>query len=179
MKRYLSGLVTGVVLCVVVPLFVLAMGWFNVAARAKPGLIERSLAPWAVDRSMSRRAPKTANPVAGAADALSTGLDHYHENCVMCHGAPGIEGSEVSKGLNPKAPHLDDTDLSDGELFWTIKNGVRMTGMPAFGPTHTDDEIWKIVAFVRHLSKLTPSERQALQPSPEEEEHHHGAPDQS
>ena len=179
MKKYLSGVVSGIVLCVVVPLLVLATGWVDFGASAKPGLVERSLAPWAVDHSRSRRAPKMANPYAGAADALSTGLGHYRENCVMCHGAPDIEESEVSQGLNPKAPHLDDTDLSDGELFWTIKNGIRMTGMPAFGPTHTDEEIWKIVAFVRHLSKLTPSERQALEPSPEEEEHHHGEPDPS
>jgi mono/diheme cytochrome c family protein len=51
---------------------------------------------------------------------------------------------------------------TDGELFWVVQNGIRMTGMPAFGPTHKDEEIWKIVAFLRHLPALTPEEEKAL-----------------
>ena len=55
---------------------------------------------------------------------------------------------------------------TDGELFWIVQNGIRMTGMPAFGPTHKDEEIWKIVAFLRHLPALTPEEEKALSPGP-------------
>ena len=93
----------------------------------------------------------------------------------MCHGAPDVDAAELSKGLNPRAPKtLADSDLSDGKLFWIVKHGIRMTPMPAFGPTHSDEEIWKIVAFVRHLSKLTPQERDSLRAATSEEEHHHG-----
>jgi len=125
---------------------------------------------------MEKRAPQSANPSANDPSALEEGLDHYKENCVICHNAPGVPGTEISKGLNPPAPSLDSADvqeLKDGEIFWTIKNGIRMTGMPAFGPTHSDHEIWEIAAFVRHLPKLTNEEKEKLKPAAEEEEHHH------
>jgi mono/diheme cytochrome c family protein len=63
--------------------------------------------------------------------------------------------------------------MGDGELFWTIRQGVRMTGMPAFAPTHSDEEIWKIVTFIRHLPHLTPEEKEKLRSVTEEEAHHH------
>jgi mono/diheme cytochrome c family protein len=75
----------------------------------------------------------------------------------------------LAKGLNPSAPELQSSDtqaMSDGELFWTVKHGIRMTGMPAFAPTHTDAQIWKIVAFVRHLPNLTPEETAELIKAP-------------
>jgi hypothetical protein len=65
--------------------------------------------------------------------------------------------------------------MRDGELFWVVSNGIRMTGMPAFAPTHKEDEIWKIVAFVRHLPEITKEEQQALKASREEETGHHEA----
>ena len=74
--------------------------------------------------------------------------------CVSCHGAPGVDASEAGDGLNPPAPDLTLPRVqkrTDGELFWLVQNGIRMTGMPAFGTTHKDEEIWKIVAFVRRL----------------------------
>jgi mono/diheme cytochrome c family protein len=153
----------GILLTILVPIFVMATGAINVGADVKPGLVERTLAPWARDCSIERRAPTQKNPYVNDPAAIAAGLDHYHVNCVMCHGAPGVDGSELSKGLNPRAPSLaKEDDTSDGELFWIIKHGIRMTPMPAFGPTHTDEEIWKIVAFIRHLPNLTPQERDTL-----------------
>jgi len=102
--------------------------------------------------------------------------------CFGCHGAPGHELSEIAQGLNPKPPKLDAEDVqagSDAELYWVVKNGLRMTGMPAFGPTHEDKELWSIVAFLRRLPKLKPQEYDAmveaagLQKGEEEHEHHH------
>ena len=160
----LLSFVAGVLVSLVVPILVLATGAINVGADVKPGLIERTLAPWARDRSVAMRAPNEKNPFAGDPAAIAVGLDHYRENCVICHGAPGVAGAELSKGLNPPAPSLDEdeNDTPDGELFWVIKHGIRMTPMPAFGPTHTDEEIWKIVAFIRHLPDLTAQERDSL-----------------
>jgi mono/diheme cytochrome c family protein len=154
----------GILVALFAPILVLATGAINVGADVKPGLIERTLGPWARDRSVEERAPKEKNPYAGDPAAIAAGLDHYRVNCVMCHGAPGVEANELSKGLNPPAPSLgkDENDTSDGELFWVIKHGIRMTPMPAFGPTQTDEEIWKIVAFIRHLPNLTAQERDSL-----------------
>ena len=73
--------------------------------------------------------------------------------CEECHGAPGVERSEMGKGLYPRGPKLlwAAKEDSPSELFWITKNGIKMTGMPAFGPTHSDEEIWAIVAFVKKL----------------------------
>ena len=123
---------------------------------------------------MARRAPKENNPYAGEPAAIATGLDQYRNNCVICHGAPGVAGAALSKGINPPAPALGKSgdDTPDGELFWVIKHGIRMTAMPAFGPTHTDEEIWKIVAFIRHLPDLTAPERDTLRAVTGGEAHH-------
>ena len=173
----LLSFVAGILVCLLVPILLLAMGAINMGADVKPGLIERTLAPWAVDRSVAKRAPKEKNPHAGDPAAIATGLDHYRENCLMCHGAPDIAGAELSKGLNPPAPSLDkgENDTPDGELFWFIKHGIRMTAMPAFGPTHTDEEIWKLVAFIRHPPDLTAQERDSLRAGTAKEAHHHTA----
>ncbi|MBK5256694.1 MAG: cytochrome c [Vicinamibacteria bacterium] len=154
----------GILVTLLVPIILLALGAINMGADVTPGLIEKTLAPWALDRSVERRAPKEKNPYAGEPAAIATGLDHYRENCVICHGAPDVAGAELSKGINPPAPSLGEggSDTPDGELFWVIKHGIRMTAMPAFGPTHSDEEIWKLVAFIHHLPALTAPERESL-----------------
>lgn len=94
---------------------------------------------------------------------VRTGLVHYHEMCTTCHGAPGVKISEIGQGLNPDPPELSDVGHdAPEETFWVIKNGIKMTGMPSFGVTHTDDEVWAIVAFVRQMGKLTPQQYQAM-----------------
>lgn len=172
----LLGFLAGILISVALPLVVLALGVLNVGADVPPGPIERTLAGWARDRSVGRRAPQMKGPYDGQPAAIVTGFDHYRDNCVMCHGAPGVAGAELSKGLNPPAPSLgkEENDTPDGELFWVIKHGIRMTPMPAFGPTQTDEEIWKIVAFIRHLPDLTEQERTSLLAATGEGAHHHG-----
>ena len=175
-----AGFFTCVLLTLIVPLLAMAMGMMDMSASAKPGLLEKIFAPWAFTNSMEKRAPDTTNPFANDSSAQASGMDHYRENCVMCHGAPNVEPAELAQGLNPPVPKLDTDDaqsLSDGKLFWIIKNGIRMTGMPAFGETHSDAEIWQIVTFVRHLPKLTDAEGKTLQPPGSDMEHHHEATD--
>ncbi len=165
----------GILVTLLVPIILLAMGAIYMGADVKPGLIERTLAPWSLDRSLAKRAPNEKNPFAGNPAAIATGLDHYRENCVMSHGAPGVEAAELAKGINPPAPSLGKAgdDMSDGELFWIVKHGIRMTAMPAFGPTHTDEEIWKLLAFIHHLPELTAQERDSLGAASGREAHHH------
>lgn len=175
-----AGFLTCVLLTFIVPLLVMALGLMDMSASAKPGLLEKIFAPWAFTNSMEKRAPDAKNPFANNPSVLASGMAHYRENCVTCHGAPNVKPAELAEGLNPPVPmlHTDDAQsLSDGKLFWIIKNGVRMTGMPAFGETHSDEEIWHIVAFVRHLPKITDAERAALksETSGEEQHHHEGA----
>lgn len=178
MKVFL-GILIGWLLMGVLVGFVLWSGAYNVAASNPPGKMEKKLAEFALDHAIARRAPVKTNPFRKPED-VRVGLAHYKSNCVVCHGAPGVEESEFSQGLNPPAPDLTLPSIQetpDGELFWVVSNGIRSTGMPAFSPTHKEDEIWKIVAFVRHLPQITGEEQKILKAGRKEEEHHHGDAD--
>lgn len=175
--KLLLSFILGVIVTLLVPLLVLATGLINMGAANRPGMIEEKLATFALERSMHHRAPRTRNPRGSEPAAIAGGFEHYRDNCLLCHGAPGADTAELAKGLNPPAPALSDPDtqaMTDGELFWTIKFGIRMTGMPGFGPTHSDDEIWQIVSFVRQLPHLSPAEKGKLHAvTGGEGEHHH------
>ncbi len=173
--RVLVGFLLGVLACIVGPLLALWLGLVDMSALPKPGFVETTVGELAFDGWLERTAPTAQDPFAANPKDIAVGMDHYRENCVACHGGPGVDPAELAKGLHPDAPELwkkDSQEMTDGELFWTIKNGVRMTGMPGFGPTHTDQEIWRIVAFVRHLPQLTPGEKAELQSATAEGEHH-------
>jgi len=93
---------------------------------------------------------------------LQSGAGLYTEMCSGCHLAPGMEKTEISQGLYPKAPELfRDPQLSAREQFWMIKHGVKLTAMPAWGKTHSDELIWDMVAFVRQLPKMSAAQYQA------------------
>jgi mono/diheme cytochrome c family protein len=164
--KFLWGVVVGLVGLAVGAGLVLAAGILSVSATVPPSDLERKLASFAVNRSVARRAPKAANPVAATPEALAAGLSHYRAMCVTCHGAAGVDPSAIGEGLNPPAPDLTMPSVqkrTDGELFWLVQNGIRMTGMPAFGPTHDEKDIWTLVTFLRHLPELTPDEEKALE----------------
>ncbi|MCX7015059.1 MAG: cytochrome c [Candidatus Sumerlaeota bacterium] len=179
--RFGAGLLIGALLMALVPLAILATGAIDMSAACPPTFMERGMAPWALDCSMGRHAPRATNPDDNDPNAASAGLEHYRANCVMCHGAPDVNPAELAEGLNPPAPKLETDDaqsLTDGQMFWVVKNGIRMTGMPAFGKTHEDREIWQIVTFLRHLPKLTDDEKHTLELALAEDHHHeesHGA----
>lgn len=186
--KLLVGVVIGLLFPVAAFLVVLALGAYDMSATRPPGLVERIVGGVLADRSIARRAPNTKNPVPPTAEVLRAGLEHYREMCVMCHGAPGIPPGEVGKGLNPPPPNLASADAqegSDGELFEVIARGVRMTGMPAWSRTHSDEQIWQMVAFVRHLPALSPGERallregaggEAHRPAPDHHDQHQHEP---
>ncbi len=123
------------------------------------------------DRSITVRARNVGVP-ANLTDMkrLQSGAGLYTEMCSGCHLAPGLEKSEISQGLYPKAPELfREPQRSAREQFWIIKHGVKLTAMPAWGKTHSDELIWDMVAFVRQLPKMTPAQYQAaLASAPED-----------
>ena len=174
--KFFSGVFVTLLVIVAVGGFIFATGRWNVAATAPPDMIDK-VAPWALDKALERRSKDITDPIAKDAGAIARGMTHYRENCLPCHGAPGIEPAEFHEGLNPSPPDIDAPALqhdTDAELFWVIKNGIRMTGMPAFGGNHKDEEIRDIVAFVRHAPQITDAERQKLKSGEGLEEHHHG-----
>jgi mono/diheme cytochrome c family protein len=167
--KLLMGMVLGVSIVAVAIGFVIAIGAFPVGATVPVSKLEEQVASFALDRSVARRAPRTANPVPGNPETLAKALVHYRAMCVTCHGAGAVGPSAIGEGLNPPAPDLTQPSVqrrTDGELFWLIQNGIRMTGMPAFGPTHKDDDIWALVAFLRHMHELSTEEEAALEGAP-------------
>jgi mono/diheme cytochrome c family protein len=135
----------------------------GLSARATPSAMETVLARNAHMLSIPRNARELRNPVAATPDVLREARLHFADHCATCHGNDGRGDSMIGKGLYPKPPDLAaqaTQKLSDGELFWIIENGVRFTGMPAFGgdPAHQQDS-WKLVLFIRHLPQISADER--------------------
>jgi mono/diheme cytochrome c family protein len=133
---------------------------------------------WYLDNAMTNSVQEHARglqaPAAGQV-SLAEGAVHYDHMCELCHGAPGAERSEIGAGLSPEPPHLTKTasDWTVEQVYWLATHGVGDTGMPAFGPTHTESQRWAIASFVKQLPNLTPAQYQQLvaQGPPEEQEH--------
>jgi mono/diheme cytochrome c family protein len=116
------------------------------------------------DRSIASRSRDIVVPhdLNDSARILS-GAGQYAEMCSVCHLAPGMKRTEMSRGLYPRAPELRrKTDLTAAEQFWIVKHGVKMTGMPAWGVTHSDELLWDVVALLRKLPELTKEQYEAL-----------------
>ena len=164
-RAFLLGVLAAIVAAAVVAAIVIASGVVDVAATNVHGL-QDSILLYASTRSIAHHARDEKNPLAGDPAALKKGLEHYREMCLECHGGPGAEPEEFAAGLHPAPPNLAhpavQAAFTDGMLYEAVARGIGSTGMPAFGKTHPPEEIWSIVAFVRHLPKLTPEEREAL-----------------
>lgn len=134
-------------------------GWYNIAATEPHLDVTENAIRTFVRASVQNHAGEVAStpPEMAALSDTFAGFAAYDEMCVDCHGAPGIGRSEFGQGLYPLGPNLTgrDTVWTDRELFWIVKHGLKMTGMPAFGPTHSDEQIWEVVAFTKHLSELS------------------------
>ena len=123
------------------------------------------------ERSIERRAAGIQVPALDDPKRLHEGAEHYSAMCVDCHLAPGITVSEIRAGLLPHPPNLSQQSIDPREAFWAIKHGIKATGMPAWGQTHDDAEIWNIVSFVHQLPHMTPDEYRAMTASGSADEH--------
>lgn len=107
------------------------------------------------------------NPVPATPDVLQEGLTHFADHCATCHANDGSGQTPIGKNVYPKAPdlrHPDTQNMSDGEIFWVIHNGIRFTAMPAWGESDPEQDLdsWKLVHFIRHLPKLMPDELERM-----------------
>jgi len=139
-------------------------GGYNVAADDPHSAATLWLANTTRTHSIAKRAEGIALPAGfGSDDQVKAGAGLYGEMCAGCHLGPGVERSEISQGLYPSAPELaKGSPLTPEEEFWTIKHGIKMTGMAAWGPTHSDELIWKMVAFLQKLPSLTADQYKSL-----------------
>ena len=148
----------GVILVVVVAFAAIYVysGAYNVAADSGDTTLMSWFLGTVSDQSVESHAKNIKPPNTLTDDAmLVEGAGHYAEMCAGCHLAPGSGNDAIQSALNPQPPRLGlPNDLSAAEMFWVIKHGVKMSGMPAWGKSHSDQEIWAITAFVRRLPTL-------------------------
>jgi mono/diheme cytochrome c family protein len=140
-------------------------GLYDVAASEPDNAAMRWLLVTVRDRSIDHRAAGIEVPSLTDPGLVEEGFEHYHEMCVGCHLAPGVDSSEIRLGLNPQPPVLAKVipHSSPARLFWVIKNGVKMSAMPAWGTSHSDPMIWAMVAFLEKMPNMTPAEYRAME----------------
>ena len=143
------------------------------SALARPSAIEEFAATTARKIAVPSSYRQLRNPVMPSTDNIRAGMEHFSDHCATCHSNDGGGQTLFGKGLYPKPPDLraaGTQNKSDGELYYTIANGVRLSGMPAFGEAHTVAQAWRLVLFIRHLPQITPeelNEMKALNPKGE------------
>jgi mono/diheme cytochrome c family protein len=162
--RFIAGILCALTLPGIAGITFVYSGWFDVAASSPHSKIEQWVFNKTMKQSVVAQAAGIADPPTFTDEMVRDGFEHYDEMCTVCHAGPGLEQSEVSKGLNPPAPNLSDAvrDWSPRQLFWIVKHGVRMTAMPSFGATHDEDEVWSIVAFIQKLPQMSPEQYQQM-----------------
>lgn len=168
----------------------------GLSARAQPSALETAIAAVMRKMAMPSSARDAKNPVTNTPEVQREARLHFADHCAICHGNDGTGQTAMGRGLYPKPPDLraaQTQERTDGEIFWIIENGVRLTGMPAFaggGEHGNSEDSWKLVHFIRHLPSLTANELlemekynpkgpEDLQEEQEEKDFLRGAPERS
>lgn len=137
------------------------------STRTPPGAMETTLATSMRGAAIPSRYRSMRNPVAASPDVMREGMEHWADHCAACHANDGSGDTMYGKTMYPRPPDMrrrETQDMSDGELYYTIQNGIRLSGMPAFGsPGDNDLDSWKLVAFIRHLPSLAQGEEMEME----------------
>jgi len=178
MRTLLKALLLFVVAAAILGVAAVVYVWTTgLSAREPPGPAEVAVARRVRDLAVARRARDLVNPVQRSPEAIADGLQHFADHCASCHANDGSGNTAMGRNMYPRAPDMRlaaTQDLSDGELFWIIENGIRFTGMPAWstGDRAGEEASWRLVHFIRYLPNVTPADlkqMEALNPrSPEE-----------
>jgi len=159
----MAVLVAGSAMAVI---FVLSARGFS--ARDQPSGLERWFAHWARSASVPRDARRLMNPVPNSAEVQAAARAHWADHCAVCHANDGSGDTPMGKRSYPPAPDMrlaPTQEMTDGALFYIIQNGIRFSGMPAWGDgsDHDAEDSWKLVRFIRHLPQLTLEEKKEME----------------
>ena len=138
-------------------------GVYDIAATTLHADFTHRVIRTVMEQSVKRQARDIKVPELDDPEKVHAGFKNFHAMCVTCHGAPGSAASEISKGLYPEAPNLAEAakGWTSAELYVIIKRGIKMSGMPAWEPTHSGEEIWALVAFLKVLPTMPTAEYQS------------------
>jgi len=159
MGKFVLGVIITLIVVVLGGLGVAMLGFIPTNANVAPPRLERRIANGAVDASMERHAPRVTNPLQPTDQNLEDGMKLYTMNCAVCHGAFDRKPASLANSFYPPAPNLisDPPDDPEWHVFYTIRTGVRYTGMPAWEKTLSEQDLWKITSLLSHMEKLPPS----------------------
>jgi len=155
-----TGLVVGLVLIGIAGYIYISMGYAAVGTAAPPMPFEKKITGIALKARVAKEAPaQAALPV--TEENLLAGAKAYQHYCAVCHGLIDQPQTEIAKGMFPKPPQLFHgkgvTDDTPGETYWKIENGIRLTGMPAFRQSVSEDQIWQMSLLLANADKLSPA----------------------
>lgn len=157
MRKFLFGLIIGVIAVPACVFLYFATGTAPVATAAPPMPFEKLLAKMGQHARMDKEMPKSV-PIAADEAAYTAGAEIYKTNCAVCHGLPGQAQTAIAKGMFPKPPKLlEGTGVSDdpaGETYWKVAGGIRMTGMPGFDKTLSTTQMWQVSLLMANSDKL-------------------------
>ena len=165
-RGFIAGIIATILIVLVAGYLLLQSGFIPANADAKPGGLELWAAGTSLDATLRKQAPNVANPITLTDANLIRGISLYGKHCAVCHGtASGAAlASPIAKGLYPAPPQFADEGVEDdaeGVSYWKIKHGIRLTGMPAWGRTMDDQQIWTLALVLKHMDKLPPAAHQA------------------
>jgi len=178
MGKFLLGIIVTVLVLILGGLGFALLGFFPTNANVDPPHWETHLAMSASDASMERHAPRITNPLMPNDQNLIDGIKLYTMNCAGCHGTLDRKPNTFGASFYPPAPNLVSNPPDDPEwhTFFTIRTGVRYTGMPAWEKTLSTDDMWKVTMFLSHMDKLPPAVQDywktsfGTSPTPEQKE---------
>ena len=155
----------GLTVIITLTVFVLAAigyvwsGVYNIAATEPHWNITTTMIDTLRNRSIAAHSSDASNPDVPQVEPAA--FSHYHEMCRLCHGAPEYPPAEFARGLYPVPPSMTSGSIqqarSDSEIYWIVKHGIKMTGMPAFGPTHDENALKGLVALVKDIPRMDPA----------------------
>ncbi len=170
MIRYVALGAAGVIVAgLVLVYFAVIFGLMPANADAKPSALERWAARTSLRATVAREAPKQADPLPADDTNLTDAVKLYADNCMICHGASDGQASNVAAGLYQHAPQLAKHGVEDdpeSATYWKIDHGVRLTGMPSFGKSLTDTQIWQLTMLLKHMDSLPPKAQAAWKKLP-------------
>ena len=153
-------------------------GFYDVAADVPHWRITELVLEEARERSIYEHSKGIIVPPLKDPTLIKIGFSHYHAMCRFCHNAPGYSRTEISRGLYPAPPDFTAKGMSfpsDKEVYWIVANGIKMTGMPSFRATHTEEELWGMILFAKRVPGMRPEEYEVMlkEAGPYEGEIHH------
>ena len=158
--KVLFGMVLGIAILLTGVFFYFKLGLARVATASAPMPFEQFIAQGALDARVRKEAPTTA-PIQADEANRAAGLKIYRESCAVCHGLRGDRETPIARGMFPKPPQFFEHPAKGGgavgQTFWVVKNGIRLTGMPGFGPSMSDEQIWQVSLMVEQRDQLPQS----------------------